>query len=76
MGVGVSDQSRPPLQLQEEVQVGFEEVDDPESCDLGFPDVFLNHDVHRVAPSGEDEALLENDVEEFREAVEKDFVLD
>ena len=66
-GVSSSDEARSPLKFEEEVEDGFEQVDDAEAGDLWLSLILFNHDVNCVAPPCEDETMVKDEREKFCE---------
>jgi ethanolamine utilization protein EutP (predicted NTPase) len=64
-GVSVSDEAMAPLKFQEEVIIGFKEMNDPETMDPGFSRVFLDHHVGCVTPARNGNATEDNNVHEL-----------
>jgi hypothetical protein len=62
---GTFHQSRTPDQFQEEIEVGFKEMDDSESCDPRCALVFLNHNVYCVAPASQSDTPFNDDMEKL-----------
>ena len=53
------------LKFQEEVVVGFKDVDDPETAKTGFTRVFFNRDVGGLTPARGSDVAKYNDVHEW-----------
>ena len=66
-GVSSVDEARSPLKFEEDVEVGFEKVDDAEAGDLWLSLILFNHDVNCVAPPCEYETMVEDNSEKFCE---------
>jgi hypothetical protein len=48
------------LEFEEEVEVGFEEMNDAKSGDFWVTGVLFDHDIHGVAPPVEHDAFVKN----------------
>ena len=55
-----ANESRSPLEFEEEVEVRFKEMNNAESGEFGLSWIVFYHDVDGVTPSAEDEAFFEN----------------